>query len=124
MLARFERPAADVITYIPPDRVRQLERARHPAQALAVELGARWDIACLPLLERTRATARQASLPLARRGGNVRHLFAAVVADVPPRVLLIDDVYTSGSTANAASSALRAAGAQRVDVMTFARAVR
>jgi predicted amidophosphoribosyltransferase len=66
VLAQLERPAADVITYIPPDRVRQLERARHPAQALAHELGARWGIPCEPLLARTRVTERQAALPLAQ----------------------------------------------------------
>jgi predicted amidophosphoribosyltransferase len=36
----------------------------------------------------------------------------------------VDDVYTSGATASAAASALRAAGASRVDVVTFARAIR
>jgi predicted amidophosphoribosyltransferase len=123
VLAQLERPVADVITYIPPDRVRQLERARHPAQALAHVLAARWQIECVPLLERTRVTERQATLPLARRGGNVRNLFAPIHA-TPSRVALIDDVYTSGSTASAAASALRRGGATRVDVMTFARAVR
>jgi predicted amidophosphoribosyltransferase len=39
-------------------------------------------------------------------------------------VLLVDDVYTSGSTANAAAGALRRAGAARVEVLTFARAIR
>jgi predicted amidophosphoribosyltransferase len=123
VLSQLERPAADVITYIPPDRVRQLERARHPAQALAHELAARWGLACEPLLERTRVTERQASLPLARRGGNVQNVFAPVGV-IPARVVLIDDVYTSGSTASAATSALRRGGATRVDVRTFARAVR
>ena len=40
------------------------------------------------------------------------------------RVLLVDDVYTTGSTVGAAASALRASGASSVDVVTFARAVR
>jgi predicted amidophosphoribosyltransferase len=123
VLAQLERPAADVITYIPPDRVRQLGRARHPAQALAHELAARWGLPCEPLLERTRVTERQATLPLARRGGNVRNLFAPIQATAS-RVVLVDDVYTSGSTASAAASALRRGGATRVDVITFARAVR
>jgi predicted amidophosphoribosyltransferase len=123
VLAQLERPAADVITYIPPDRVRQLERACHPAQSLARELAARWGLACEPLLERTRATERQATLPLARRGGNVRNLFGATGAIVG-RVLLVDDVYTSGSTSSAAAGALRRAGAGRIDVLTFARAIR
>jgi predicted amidophosphoribosyltransferase len=123
VLAELERPAVDVITYIPPDRVRQLKRACHPAQALAHELAARWGLECVPLLERTRATERQASLPLALRGGNVRNLFAPA-RQAPSRVALVDDVYTSGSTANAAASALRRGGATRVEVITFARAVR
>jgi predicted amidophosphoribosyltransferase len=123
VLARLERPAADVITYIPPDRVRQLERSRHPAQALAGELASHWGLPCEALLERTRVAGRQATLPRARRGGNVRDLFAPT-REAAARVLLVDDVYTSGSTANAAARALRRAGASRVDVMTFARAVR
>lgn len=115
----------DVITYIPADRVRQLERPRHPAEALAHELAARWGVECAPLLERARTAARQASLPRAQRGANVRHLFvAAAPQGIPPRVLLVDDIYTSGSTASAAAGALRRAGASSVQVMTFARAVR
>ena len=123
VLAQFERPAVDVITYISPDPVRQLERGRHPAQALAHELAVRWGLECEPLLERTRVTGRQATLPLAQRGGNVRNVFGAK-GEVAGRVLLVDDVYTSGSTANAAASTLRRAGAARVEVMTFARALR
>lgn len=123
MLARLERPAADVITYIPPDPVRQLERGRHPAQALAHELATRWGLPCEPSLERTRVTQRQATLPLALRRGNLRDVFAPT-REIRPRVLIVDDVYTSGSTANAAASALRRGGAKRVDVLTFARALR
>jgi predicted amidophosphoribosyltransferase len=117
------RPAADVITYIPPDPLRQLERNRHPAPALAHELGVCWGLDSAALLRRTRTTARQASLRLAQRGGNVRDVFAPADG-VPSNVVLVDDVYTSGSTANAAARALRRAGAERVEVVTFARALR
>ena len=41
-----------------------------------------------------------------------------------PQVLLVDDVFTSGATANAAAAALRKGGARHVDVVTFARVVR
>jgi len=43
---------------------------------------------------------------------------------VPPAVCLVDDVYTTGSTVDACAAALRRAGAARVDVVTFARAIR
>jgi len=123
VVARLERPAADVITYIPPDPVRQLRRTEHPAQALAGELGRRWEIEPGPALRRTRATEQQASLTLIERRGNLRGAFEVRRA-ARGRVLLIDDVYTSGSTVHAAASALRHAGASRVDVVTFARAIR
>jgi predicted amidophosphoribosyltransferase len=42
----------------------------------------------------------------------------------PATVCLVDDVYTSGATAQAAASALRRVGARTVHVVTFARAVR
>jgi predicted amidophosphoribosyltransferase len=43
---------------------------------------------------------------------------------VPPTATLIDDVYTTGATANAAAAALRRGGARRVEVVTFARTIR
>jgi predicted amidophosphoribosyltransferase len=46
------------------------------------------------------------------------------VTDVPALIGLVDDVFTTGATASAASSALRRAGARRIAVVTFARAIR
>ena len=117
------RPAADVITYIPPDGDRSLKRGHHPAAQLARELGDRWGLDTSPLVGRTRAVARQTDLSLADRRRNVRGAFAAT-ARVPRYVVLVDDVYTTGATAAAAASALRGGGARRVEVVTFARAVR
>src|SRR5581483_10204652 len=59
---RVPRPAADVISYIPPDDDRSLRRGRHPARDLAVELGRRWELPVAGLLVRTRPVARQTSL--------------------------------------------------------------
>ncbi len=66
---------------------------------------------------------RQRGLPLAERRRNVAGAFRPG-GQSPPSVALIDDVYTSGATAAAVASALRQGGARRVDVVTFARAVR
>lgn len=123
VVAHVERPAADVITYIPPDAVRQLQRGHHPAERLAAELAGRWEIAAAPLLTRRTTIARQTGLGVAERRRNVRGAFAAVIG-CPSRVVLVDDVYTTGATAAAAAGALRAAGAGVVEVVTFARVVR
>jgi predicted amidophosphoribosyltransferase len=55
-----------------------------------------------------------------------RNVAGAFVAHghVPTCVVLIDDVYTTGATANAAASALRKGGARKVEVVTLARTIR
>jgi ComF family protein len=117
------RPAADVITYIPPDGDRSLRRGHHPAEGLARELGRLWGIEVAALLVRTRHVSRQTGLPLAERRRNVRGAFEATRL-VRGTVVLVDDVYTTGATAGAAATALRKAGAGRVEVVSLARAVR
>lgn len=119
---RLERPAVELVTFVPADAARRLERGHHPAERLARELARAWELPCEPLLRRRGAGRRQRGLPLAERRRNVRGAFAAT--DAPRGVLLVDDVYTSGATVHAAASALRTAGAREVRVVTFARAVR
>lgn len=126
--AHVERPPADVITYIPPDPDRQLRRAAHPAERLAGELARRWQLEARSVLARARHVDRQTGLSLGERRRNVRGAFTATDdlgnLGLRPCLVLVDDVYTTGSTATAAASALRASGAATVHVVTFARAVR
>jgi ComF family protein len=120
--ATVHRPAADALVPVPADAERRARRGHSPAARLAAQLGARWELPVRDVLVRGPGQ-RQRGLALAERRRNVRAAFRAV-APAPARVVLVDDVYTSGSTAAAAASALRRAGATRVDVVTFARAVR
>lgn len=116
-------PPGQVLTFVPPDGERRLQRGHHPAARLAHELGARWSIDVVQLLSRPSWQRPQRGLSLAKRRRNVRGAFRPT-AEAPRTVVLVDDVYTSGATVAAAASALRKAGARRVDVVTFARAVR
>ena len=124
------RPGVDALAVVPSDRERTLARGHRPAAALARELGNLWELPVEPLLERVRGVERQRGLGLKERRRNVAGAFGP--SRPPPRptpwsprrVCLVDDVYTSGATAAAASSALRKGGARYVEVVTFARAVR
>jgi ComF family protein len=114
-------PEVEVVTFVPSDRARRLERGHNPAERLARELAAQWELPCLPLLERTRGGRQRGSSAAERR--TVRGAFRARRA-APRQVAVIDDVYTTGATAAATASALRRAGARRVEAIAFARALR
>jgi ComF family protein len=117
------RPGVDVLAFVPADDERALRRGHRPAEGLARELGRLWELPVAPLVRRVRSVERQRGLGIRERRRNVRGAFAAGRPS-PPRVCLVDDVYTSGATAAAASSALRRGGARRVEVVTFVRALR
>ncbi|UHQ21063.1 ComF family protein [Lysobacter sp. KIS68-7] len=92
-----------------------LELARPLARALDIPLRTRW-------LVRRRATAPQSERDAMSRRRNVRNAFVVrESACVPPHVVLIDDVMTTGATLRAAAHALRRAGALRVDAWVCAR---
>jgi predicted amidophosphoribosyltransferase len=118
------RPAADVITYIPPDGDRSVRRGHHPARRLARDLGELWDLDVATLLRRAGPVARQTGLSRTERRRNVRGAFVGRPAHGVRSVILVDDVFTTGATADAGARALRAAGARAVHVVTFARALR
>jgi len=89
------------------------------AQPVARVLGVPLDTASLV---RVRPTHDQASLPRASRAENVRGAFAARRTVASQRVLLIDDVRTTGATLAAAAEALLAAGCRQVNTLALARA--
>lgn len=116
-------PPVEVLTFVPADADRHLWRGTNPAEGLAADLAARWQLPVRPLLERARSIPRQRGLSRAARRANVRAAFRGV-PQTALRVGLVDDVYTTGATVDDAARELRRAGARAVHVVTFARASR
>jgi predicted amidophosphoribosyltransferase len=117
------RPDAGILVAVPGDRERAWERGDVPSVALARELGRVWELDVVEALARLRALPRQRGLSLEERRRNVRGSVTSAVVDAA-HVCVVDDVYTSGATADACARALRRAGASRVEVVTLARALR
>jgi len=78
-------------------------------------------VPCRGLVHRTRATRMQNELPPAERPANVRDAFRAAARAAGRRILLVDDVMTTGATVNECARALKSGGASKVFVLTVAR---
>lgn len=100
-------------------RERRYDQAQLLAGALARATGREAPVG---LLTRARETRRQVGLSEAERAHNVEGAFTASPSVAGREVLLVDDVLTTGATVRAAATALREAGAPRVEVITLARA--
>ncbi len=132
--ARAGRPLLGVATDLGPPILapaplhwtRRALRRGDQAAALAASVAAVWGAPLgIGLLRRRRATPPQTALDREARWRNVADAFV-VSADwrrdlAGRRVILVDDVMTTGATLDAGAAALRAAGARRVDALVFAR---
>ena len=119
---------ADVIVPVPLHRWRLWWRRFNQAMALARVVSCESCVPCDPfLLARVKRTRRQVGLTKAQRQDNLQGAFRvpteAKAKLKGKRVLLVDDVLTTGSTANAASRALLRGGVASVDILAFARVV-
>jgi ComF family protein len=119
---------ADIIVPVPLHWRRGWSRRYNQAGVLARMIGEASGIAVShSALERTRATAQQVGLTRTERAQNLAGAFEVPKARrklvAGRNLVLIDDVITTGATAEAATRALLRGGAARVDVLTFARVV-
>lgn len=114
----------DVISWIPLSRQRLRTRGYDQARLIAEEMSRRLGIACVPTLKKIRNNKAQSlSRDAKQRRENVSGVYA--VADgvqlEGKRVLLVDDVVTTGSTLSEGARMLRRAGAKAVSAATLAR---
>ena len=130
LMARNVAPAADALLVpVPLHRWRIWRRGYNQSALIATALGKRTGVAReFGALKRTRSTPPLKAMNGARRREVVRGAFA-VDAGAADRVrgrtiLLVDDVYTTGSTADACARALKKAGAASVELHVWTRVVR
>lgn len=122
--AEYPGQAFDVIVPVPLHRIRRRQRGYNQSGVLARELGRRIGCPVHPrLLRRKRPTATQTNLTAKERLSNVSGAFQSGKSGALAgrRVLLVDDVMTTGATVNACARALKRGGAASVCVITAAR---
>ncbi len=113
----------DVVTPVPSWWGRQLRRGVDHAALLAEAVSRQIDLPLAPLLQRTRNTPSQVGRSRTQRIANMRGAFQTACKDIRgARVLLVDDVTTTGATASECARTLLQAGALRVTLAVVAKA--
>ncbi len=111
-----------VVCGVPRHPVERLLRGGPGGDLLAAAFASRQGLVFRRLLRKRRWTPRQAGLGRRRRLRNLRGVFVVRrIRRCPSRVLLVDDVLTTGSTVRECAAILKSAGVERVDVLTVAR---
>ncbi len=128
LFEREEDEQAPVLVPVPLHRSRQWRRRYNQANELARLLGSLGGMEVLPLLvRRRRATRAQIGPSASQRARNVAGAFEvapdALAAVAGRRIIIVDDVITTGSTVSALSKVLLGQGVAKIDVLSFSRVV-
>ena len=132
VLKRFGEDLPDLVTFVPSHFTRQMTRGGNANEFTAAAVAGRIERPCVAAMRITRRIKKQAWLDDAQRVENVRDAFSLKRSYALLRsrgiagrhVLVVDDVLTTGATANEAARVLKEGGARRVSLAVVARAVR
>lgn len=116
-----------LVTWVPISRRRRLERGYDQAQLLAQETARQLGLPCVRCLKKIKHNKRQSRISdAAQRKANVKGVYRAFRPERfrGKRLLLIDDILTTGATLSECAWVLRAAGAEQVSAATAASAQR
>jgi ComF family protein len=120
-----QRPKPELLLPIPLHPRRLRGRGFNQSLELAKQLSRQLDIPVRhDILSRVRDTPPQASLPFSERKRNMKQAFQIHHTNIPAHIALIDDVLTTGHTANVAAKLLRKAGVDTIEVWTIARTIK
>lgn len=110
----------DIIMPVPSHYTRKLRRVIHPAEVFAEHIARLQGKRAEHLMARTRITGYQWKLKKKQRIKNVRGAFVIRGDCEGMKILIVDDIYTTGSTVNECAKVLKKNGAEQVDVYAFA----
>lgn len=111
----------DLITCVPMHPLRRIKRGFNQSEILAKIISKKLNIPYVSVLKRRRYTKRQATLSAVKRRENLKHAFEATGTDIKnQRILLVDDVRTTGTTIISVANQLMESGAKKVSALTFA----
>ncbi len=109
------------LTFVPMRRRREKKRGYNQAEIIAREVARLSGKEPLSLLEKSKATEPQVELDGRKRLENLKGSFSFSGSYIPKRVVLVDDVVTTGSTLNECARVLKEAGVEKVWGFTIAK---
>jgi len=123
-LPRFNLKDFDYLVPIPLHPRRMKTRGFNQAELLAEVVGRYYEVPLKPALERIKDTDPQYGLPRDKRLTNIKEAFRVSQpgAICNKKLLLVDDIYTTGATMAECCKTLKVAGAKEVGIVTLARA--
>lgn len=119
-LERIQPIGAEIVVAVPMHPKRLKKRGFNQSEILAKEVALQLNLPFGEGLIRTRNTVQQSRLEGKARRNNLKNAFLADVSVAGKWVLLVDDVYTTGTTAHECATALRKAGAANVSFLAYA----